>query len=324
MNLQKLVSSIVEAIIEVDYSENREDVSIPHETYEDTLALAVINSILIKYNADLDVEDRKNEDRNKDSNQRSSEKKAEKQSYNRVRQNPVGSSCLDVNHNSKDNIETTKNINDITSPSDTSSSISDLSSDTSSSFTDTSSETSLSSYTSLTSTTTPSSGALTTNKFFDPFVELYLTKSHPEIWENNWTLKVHDEAKQHNKISLTSWRKRLNVRKSLQAQFENLTDDVKLTLEQRNCKVLQNTNALCSERKENGLTEQKFYNSVWFWTSQTLICQDGEYFVKIGDDIGESSTDDDNLSKCVDDNSLIPVMQAVKLFESLQKNYNSI
>lgn len=324
MNLQKLVSSIVEAIIEVDYSENREDVSIPHETYEDTLALAVINSILIKYNADLDVEDRKNEDRNKDSNQRSSEKKAEKQSYNRVRQNPVGSSCLDVNHNSKDNIETTKNINDITSPSDTSSSISDLSSDTSSSFTDTSSETSLSSDTSLASTTTPSSGALTTNKFFDPFVELYLTKSHPEIWENNWTLKVHDEAKQHNKISLTSWRKRLNVRKSLQAQFENLTDDVKTTLEQRNCKVLQNTNALCSERKENGLTEQKFYNSVWFWTSQTLICQDGEYFVKIGDDIGESSTDDDNLSKCVDDNSLIPVMQAVKLFESLQKNYNSI
>ena len=319
MNLQKLVSSIVEAIIEVDYSEKREDVCTPHETYEDTLALAVINSILEKYNADLDVEDRKNETRNKDSYKWSSVKKAGKPSYNRVRQNPAGSSSLDMNHNSKDNIGTTKNINNISKTS-----FSDMSSDTSSSFSDTSSETSLSSDSSLASTTTPSRGTFTTNKFFDPFVELYLTKSHPEIWENNWTLKVHDEAygaKQHNKISLTSWRKRLNVRKSLQVQFENLTDDVKTALEQRNCNVLQlqNINSLCTERKENELTEQKFYNSVWFWTSQTLICQDGEYFVKIGDDIGESSTDDDNLSKCVDDNSLIPVMQAVKLFEALQK-----
>ena len=323
MNLQKLVSSIVEAIIEVDYSEKREDVCTPHETYEDTLALAVINSILEKYNADLDVEDRKNETRNKDSYKWSSVKKAGKSSYNsnRVRQNPAGSSSLDMNHNSKDNIGTTKNINNISKTS-----FSDMSSDTSSSFSDTSSETSLSSDSSLASTTTPSRGTFTTNKFFDPFVELYLTKSHPEIWENNWTLKVHDEAygaKQHNKISLTSWRKRLNVRKSLQAQFENLTDDVKTKLEQRNCNALQlqniYINPLCSERKENELTEQKFYNSVWFWTSQTLICQDGEYFVKIGDDIGESSTDDDNLIKCVDDNSLIPVMQAVKLFEALQK-----
>ena len=280
------------------------------------MALAVINSILEKYNADLDVEDRKNEDRNKDSYKWSSIKKAEKRSYNRVRQNPAGSSCLDMNHNSKDNIGTTKNINNISKTS-----FSDMSSDTSSSFTDTSSETSLSSDSSLASTTPPSSGTITTNKFFDPFVELYLTKSHPEIWENNWTLKVQDEATQHNKISLTSWRKRLNVRKSLQAEFENLTDDVKTKLEQRNCNVLQlqNINPLCSERKENELTEQKFYNSVWFWTSQTLICQDGEYFVKIGDDIGESSTDDDNLTKCVDDNSLIPVMQALKLFEALQK-----
>ena len=316
MNLQKLVSSIVEAIIEVDYSENREDVCIPHETYEDTLALAVINSILEKYNADLDVEDRKNEDRNKDSYNCSSVKKAGKQSYNKIRQNQAESSCLDMNHNSKDNIGTTKNINKISKTS-----FSDMSSDTLSSFTDTSSETSLSSDSSFASTTTLSSGTLTTNKFFDPFVELYLTKSRPDTWENNWTLKVHDEAKLHNKISLTSWRKRLNVRKSLQVQFENLTDDVKTKLEQRNCNVLQlqNINSLCTERIENELTEQKFYNSVWFWTSQTLICQDGEYFVKIGDDIGESSTDDDNLSKCVDDNSLIPVMQAVKLFEALQK-----
>ena len=303
MNLQKLVSSIVEAIIEVDYTENIEDVSIPHETYEDTLALAVINSILIKYNADLEDQNRKNEDRNKDVNKFSS--KTEKQPYNRPSKDPTGIIYLDINQNCKDST----NISETSSSrySDTSSS------DSQSSYTSSSSDSSLA------STTSPSNEPITSTKLYDPFIELYLTKSHPDIWENNWTLKVNEDEKQHHKISLSSWRKRLNVRNSLQDQLENLTDDVKTELEQRNCNVLRNINLLCNEQNEKELTEQKFYNSVWFWTSQTLMCQDGEYFVKLGEDIGESSTDDDDLNKCVDDNSLIPVMQAVRMFEALQR-----
>lgn len=305
MNLQKLVSSIVEAIIEVDYTENIEDVSIPHETYEDTLALAVINSILIKYNADLEDQNRKNEDRNKDVNKFSSTSKTEKQPYNRPSKDPTGIIYLDINQNCKDST----NISETSSSrySDTSSS------DSQSSYTSSSSDSSLA------STTSPSNEPITSTKLYDPFIELYLTKSHPDIWENNWTLKVNEDEKQHHKISLSSWRKRLNVRNSLQDQLENLTDDVKTELEQRNCNVLRNINLLCNEQNEKELTEQKFYNSVWFWTSQTLMCQDGEYFVKLGEDIGESSTDDDDLNKCVDDNSLIPVMQAVRMFEALQR-----
>lgn len=305
MNLQKLVSSIVEAIIEADYTENIEDVSIPHETYEDTLALAVINSILIKYNADLEDQNRKNEDRNKDVNKFSSTSKTEKQPYNRPSKDPTGIIYLDINQNCKDST----NISETSSSrySDTSSS------DSQSSYTSSSSDSSLA------STTSPSNEPITSTKLYDPFIELYLTKSHPDIWENNWTLKVNEDEKQHHKISLSSWRKRLNVRNSLQDQLENLTDDVKTELEQRNCNVLRNINLLCNEQNEKELTEQKFYNSVWFWTSQTLMCQDGEYFVKLGEDIGESSTDDDDLNKCVDDNSLIPVMQAVRMFEALQR-----
>ena len=283
MNLQKLVSSIVEAIIEVDYTENIEDVSIPHETYEDTLALAVINSILIKYNADLEDQNRKNEDRNKDVNKFSSTSKTEKQPYNRPSKDPTGIIYLDINQNCKDST----NISETSSSrySDTSSS------DSQSSYTSSSSDSSLA------STTSPSNEPITSTKLYDPFIELYLTKSHPDIWENNWTLKVNEDEKQHHKISLSSWRKRLNVRNSLQDQLENLTDDVKTELEQRNCNVLRNINLLCNEQNEKELTEQKFYNSVWFWTSQTLMCQDGEYFVKLGEDIGESSTDDDDLNK---------------------------
>ena len=110
------------------------------------------------------------------------------------------------------------------------------------------------------------------------------------------------------------------MRNSLQDQFKNLTDDVKTELEQRNCNVLRNIN-LTKQNTEQNEEESKhrFYNSVWFWTSQTLTCHDGEYFVKLGEDIGESSTDDDDLSKCVDENSLIPVMQAVRMFEALQR-----
>ena len=312
MNLQKLVSSIVEAIIEVDYTENIGDVSIPHETYEDTLALAVINSILTKYNADLEDQNRKNEDRNKDVNKFSSTRKTEKQLYNRPNKDPTGIICLDINQNCKDSTETSNTIDNI---SETSSS---CYSDTSSSDSQ-SNYTSSSSDSSLAKTTSPSNEPITSTKLYDPFIELYLTKSHPDIWKNNWTLKVNEDEKQHHKISLSSWRKRLNVRNSLQDQLENLTDDVKTELEQRNCNVLRNINQLRNEQNEKELTEQKFYNSVWFWTSQTLMCQDGEYFVKLGEDIGESSTDDDDLNKCVDDNSLIPVMQAVRMFEALQR-----
>ena len=315
MNLQKLVSSIVEAIIEVDYSENIEDLSIPHETYEDTLALAVINSILVKYNTDLDDQNRKNEDRNKDTNRMTNTARTEKQKQlpNSASQNPAGLISLDINQNSKGGTETTNTDDNISETS--SSCYSDTSSsDSQSSFTSSSSDCSLS------STTSPSDEQKTTNKFYDPFIELYLTKSQTDIWETNWILKVNEDAKQQDKISLSSWRKRLNVRNSLQDQFENLTDDVKTELEQRNCNVLRNISILCNEQNEKEPIEQRFYNSVWFWTSQTLTCQDGEYFVKLGEDIGESSTDDDDLSKCVDDNSLIPVMQAVRMFEALQRN----
>ena len=311
MNLQTLVSSIVEAIIEVDYSENIEDLSIPHETYEDTLALAVINSILVKYNTDLDDQNMKNEDRNKDTNKMTNTARTVKQLSNSASQNPAELISLDINQNSKGGTGTT-NTNDNISETSSSCYSDTSSSDSQSSFTSSSSDSSLA------STTSPSDEEKTTNKFYDPFIELYLSKSHTDIWETNWTLKVNEDAKQ---ISLSSWRKRLNVRNSLQDQFNNLTDDVKTELEQRNCNVLRNINLPKQNTEQNEEEpEHRFYNSVWFWTSQTLTCQDGEYFVKLGEDIGESSTDDDDLSKCVDDNSLIPVLQAVRMFEALQRN----
>ena len=314
MNLQKLVCSIIEAVTEPNYSENIEDINILHETYEDTLALAVINSILIRYNDDLNDTYRTDEDRNKDRNKSLGTNNSEKLIQNKGNKTSPKLSGLDINQNLKD-VTARKNVDTI---SDTFSSVC-TSSDTSSSSSCCSSYSSSSSADSTTSSTSsPSLTFLDSNQAYDSSVELYLTQKNPEMCEN-WTLKSPQKLLLHQKISLSLWKKRLNVRESLIDNLKNLTDDVKNELEKRNCKVLQQVNLSNShDENENELTGQKFYKSVWFWTSQTLVCQDGEYLVKLGEDIGESSTDHDETNKCVDDNSLIPVKQAVRMFEALK------
>ena len=62
---------------------------------------------------------------------------------------------------------------------------------------------------------------------------------------------------------------------------------------------------------ENNFTEQKFYNSVLEWRTPNynIICERGKYFLKLGEDIGESSSD-----------GPADVMESIKNFETLLKD----
>ena len=66
---------------------------------------------------------------------------------------------------------------------------------------------------------------------------------------------------------------------------------------------------------ENNFTEQKFYNSVLEWKhwsrtpNYNIICERGKYFLKLGEDIGESSSD-----------GPADVMESIKNFETLLKD----
>ena len=62
MELQHMITAIVEDTIEANFFDgvDTNHVNVPHETYEDTLAIANINSILVKYKDDLEDTDSKN------------------------------------------------------------------------------------------------------------------------------------------------------------------------------------------------------------------------------------------------------------------------
>ena len=62
---------------------------------------------------------------------------------------------------------------------------------------------------------------------------------------------------------------------------------------------------------ENNFTEQKFYNSVLEWRTPNynIFRERGKYFLKLGEDIGESSSD-----------GPADVMESIKNFETLLKD----
>jgi len=84
------------------------------------------------------------------------------------------------------------------------------------------------------------------------------------------------------------------------------------------------TDQSLEHENENNFTEQKFYNSVLEWkqwkTKATdydynIIYEQGKYFLKLGEDIGESSSDIRSLA----DDNVQSVMESIKNFETLLK-----
>ena len=158
-------------------------------------------------------------------------------------------------------------------------------------------------------------------KAYDPTLELYLSH-RVQGPGDNWSLEPSWQQSLRSQAALLSpWSQRLNVHRSLYEQLRNLTDDVKTELEVRNRKLLREN--LYSDgdddledqsEAEKECTERQFRNSVvrmrWTPAPPQLVLDRGRLVLKLGAEVGESSTDDVNTAA--------PVVSAVQTFESMK------
>ena len=321
MELQRLVSAILETVVEAKLTlaeGGAEEAADPASgTYEDSLALAVINCILYKYNEDLELEPdpgTRDRDEGGSSSRRLGQQpglSADKQPAANTGSNKnypvvhlskaVGNGCLPG----------CSYVSPESSSSSSSSDSSSLSSEVSSTSTLSSSSSSVSS-----STSSPYPPDC---KAYDPTLELYLSERGVQGPGDNWSLEPSWQQSLRSQAALLSpWTQRLNVHKSLCEQLRNLTDDVKTELEVRNRKVLREN--LVSDgdddledqsETEKECTERQFRNSVLRWSPAPpqLVLDRGRLVLKLGAEVGESSTDDANT---------FPVVNAVQRFESMK------
>ena len=266
MELQKLVSSIMEQVIEADVNSAKEGRAskVPNDTYEDALALAVINAILGKY---LEVPEDKNTEhiRVRDSHKEEDQRITKSTNVSKLVQKSVSPSRF--NGSTKEQrIDSEETLS--------SSSWSSSCTSSESSYT-TSSNSSLSYSSSEEEQPTSFSSQLS----FDPHVELFLSKDLES--KDNWILKKSMKSAFPIPVS---WTERLNQEKLFLKEMVNLTDDLKQEIEYSK---VENECSQCSET-ENNMTEEDFYNSVFLQDHITKR----QGFLKIGEEIGESSTDD--------------------------------
>ena len=345
MELQHMITSIVEDTIEANFFDGVDTnyVNVPHETYEDTLAIAIINSILVKYKDDLEDTDSNNKvskDHNSDQRRSSDKEKFGK---------PPSFKSSDTNTTSSKKEDKSNSFHflskscDLLSLSDSSyTSASSFSSSPVSSLSPSSQISSLSSYpSSITSSsseslissmsiTPPPSENILDEKSYDPVLGLYLSKNETgKIVNNeeNWTLRQSSSFFNKNQISLSLWHQRLNIKQSLFHHLQNLTDDVKKELESRNFNVLTDNvdnfddgdAGHCSFETNNNCTEESFYNSSLFWHShsfQQILFDKERFYLKLGEDIGETNTDDITSDNDNDDLGFVSVLDSIQKFES--------
>ena len=253
MELQHLISNIIEAVIDAESSlYNRIHCSelIETNTYEDALAVAVINAVLNKYSED-DIDERIHlivkdaESKGLEKNDKEVANNTQNSNFSHLKE---GSGSKNNNH---ENVESDSlSSSDISSSSSTSSSSSSLSS------------TSCSSSSSSEDMTPPHQSLPP----YDSSLELYLSPSDHHT-DNNWSLKQAREIPVKYPLPVFSM-KRFNL-------IENLTDDVK--------RKLREERRYCGDECDLSQTEEQFYNSVYDMNKQ---------FLRLGDEIGESSTDD--------------------------------
>ena len=289
------------------------NIDIPSKTYEDILAVALINLILSKYNEYfLDEDYRHFGSFEPDTNQQ------------RTTFSPTGKSAKHLNTRGgqrtttirTDNFPVCKNAqqmkdkecSELSSLSSTTSSSSSSTSSTSSStssFSSSSTEDSISSSSSL--ELYAKSLKQIFNTVYDGSLGIYLTEKSQESVGDNWILKPEQKFYLFNSIFGFQ---RLNTKDSFKSYLINLTDDLK--------EELHSDMEYSNEETDCEYTEKQFASVLHYRSSQpNLVYLRQRFYLKLGEEIGESSTDDMR-----DEDNILPVFERVQLFESLSDERN--
>ena len=288
------------------------NIDIPGKTYEDILAIALINLILSKYNEDLQEENPKmTEPFNPPSNeQRNAFSQTEQLRGTTVRGAAAGRlqlKTMKTNNNNNNN----NNYCQMKDENSESSSITSTSSDSSSS-------TSSDSVSSTFSTTSISSSELSyespaqlSDTVYDGCLGLYLSNKKEEDIYDNWILKP-----QQKNTSFDLHRE--NVKQSLKTCLVNLTDDLKEEMEQRNidllCALGADSDVDNNQQTDCEYTETQFHSVLgWHWAPALNVYNHNQrFYLQLGEEIGESSTDFEE-----EQENILPVNETIQLFESL-------
>ena len=294
------------------------NIDIPGKTYEDILAIALINLILSKYNEDLQEENPKmTEPFNPPSNeQRNAFSQTEQLRGTTVRGAAAGRlqlKTMKTNNNNNNN----NNYCQMKDENSESSSLTSTSSDSSSS-------TSSDSVSSTFSTTSISSSELSyespaqlSDTVYDGCLGLYLSNKKEEDIYDNWILKP-----QQKNTSFDLHRE--NVKQSLKTCLVNLTDDLKEEMEQRNidllCALGADSDVDNNQQTDCEYTETQFHSVLgWHWApALNVYSHNQRFYLQLGEEIGESSTDFEE-----EQENILPVNETIQLFESLTNGNNS-
>ena len=288
------------------------NIDIPSKTYEDILAIALINLILSKYNEDLQEENPKmTEPFNPPSNeQRNAFSQTEQLRGTTVRGAAAGRLQLKTMKTNNNN----NNNNNYCQMKDENSESSSLTSSSS----DSSSSTSSDSVSSTFSTTSISSSELSyespaqlSDTVYDGCLGLYLSNKKEEDIYDNWILKP-----QQKNTSFDLHRE--NVKQSLKTCLVNLTDDLKEEMEQRNidllCALGSDSDVDNNQQTDCEYTETQFHSVLgWHWApALNVYSHNQRFYLQLGEEIGESSTDFEE-----EQENILPVNETIQLFESL-------
>ena len=294
------------------------NIDIPGKTYEDILAIALINLILSKYNEDLQEENPKmTEPFNPPSNeQRNAFSQTEQLRGTTVRGAAAGRLQLKTMKTNNNN----NNNNNYCQMKDENSESSSLTSSSS----DSSSSTSSDSVSSTFSTTSISSSELSyespaqlSDTVYDGCLGLYLSNKKEEDIYDNWILKP-----QQKNTSFDLHRE--NVKQSLKTCLVNLTDDLKEEMEQRNidllCALGADSDVDNNQQTDCEYTETQFHSVLgWHWApALNVYSHNQRFYLQLGEEIGESSTDFEE-----EQENILPVNETIQLFESLTNGNNS-
>ena len=280
------------------------NIDIPNKTYEDILAVALINLILSKYSEYFLDEDYKhfgsfhpptNQQRKSFSQSGKSAnylttRAVRRTTTMRTNKFPGGKNAQQM----KD-----EECSELSSLSSTTSSSSSSSSNSASSFSSSSTADSVSSHSSC--ELSDKSLKQLFNTVYDSSLGLYLSEKSEESVADNWILKPEQKLYHFNSIFGLH---RPNIRESLKSYLTNLTDDLKKELQPEK---------YSNEETDCEYTEKQFDSVLHYPSPQpNVIYERQRFYLRLGEEIGETSTDDVG-----DEDNILPVFERVQLFESL-------
>lgn len=272
--------------------------------------MALINLILAKYNEYLQDEDYKRFGSFHLQTNQEIAKNSVKPLTTRAGSRAVTSSVRTQNFSPSGNNAQQRKDEECSELSSLSSTSSSSSSSSTSSFSSSSSSTA----DSISSTSSQPSSELSGqsqkplfNTVYDGSLGLYLSEKSEESVGDNWTLKPEQNFFLFNSIFGLQ---RLSMRGSLNSYLTNLTDDLKSEVDAE----MKYSN----EETDCEYTEKLFQSGLRYRSPQpNVVYERQRFYLRLGDEIGESSTDDVG-----DDDNILPVFERVQMLESLTNEKN--